>query len=244
MKHKLSKLAISLVLFILVLNTLPAGAQVEKDILDKMIAAMGGREALSRIKDQKATATMEIIQFGLSIPMTVYQKGPDKFRMEMEVKGYSVVQVYNGDKAQVATLQTGDVLELTPDQAKGMKREALGNLVWLEPDKYGITYTYRGEETIDGKKCYVLEQKFSDGDVITFFIESSTYLPYMARSLGADASGGQVETENRLADYRPVDQIMFPFFITIKQAGVEYAKVKYNEIVYNSGLEDSLFVLK
>jgi len=62
--------------------------------------------------------------------------------------------------------------------------------------------------------------------------------------LGADASGGQVETENRLADYRPVDQIMFPFFITIKQAGVEYAKVKYNEIVYNSGLEDSLFVLK
>ncbi len=244
MKNKWSKLVISLVMFILAVNILPAGAQVEKDILEKMITAMGGREALSGIKDQKTTGTMEIIQFGLSIPMTIYQKEPNKFRLEMEVKGYSVVQVYNGEKAQVATLQTGDVLDLTPDQAKGMKREALGNRVWLEPDKYGITYAYRGEETVDGKKCYILEQKFSDGDVITFFIEASTYLPYMTRSTEDDASGGQVETENHLADYRPVSQIMFPFDVTIKQAGVEYARVKYNEVIYNSGLEDSLFVLK
>jgi outer membrane lipoprotein-sorting protein len=244
MKHKSAKLAISLVLFTLALNILPVRAQVEKDILEKMIAAMGGREALSGIKDQKTTGTMEIIQFGLSVPMTIYLKEPDKFRLEMEVKGYSVVQVSNGEKAQVATLQTGDVLDLTPDQAKGMKREALGNRVWLEPDKYGITYAYRGEETVDGRKCYVLEQKFSDGDVITFFIDSSTYLPYMTRSEGIDASGGQVETENRLTDYRPVGQIMFPFAVTINQAGAEYARMKYNEVVYNTGLEDSLFVLK
>jgi len=37
---------------------------------------------------------------------------------------------------------------------------------------------------------------------------------------------------------------MFPFVITINQAGAEYARMKYNEVVYNTGLEDSLFVLK
>lgn len=244
MKSKSSKLAIILVLFILILNILPAGAQAEKDIMEKMVAAMGGREALSQVKDSKITGTMEIIQFGLSLPMTIYQKEPDKFRLEMEVKGYSVVQVYNGEKAQVSNLQTGEIIDLPPDQARGMKKEALGNRVWLEPDKYGITYVYKGEETVDGKKCYILDQKFSDGDVITFYIEASSYLPYMTRSIGIDASGGQVETENRLTDYRPVGQIMFPFVITINQAGAEYARMKYNEVVYNTGLEDSLFVLK
>jgi outer membrane lipoprotein-sorting protein len=244
MNSKSSKLAIILVLFILVLNILPAGAQAEKDIMEKMVAAMGGREALSQVKDSKITGTMEIIQFGLSLPMTIYQKEPDKFRLEMEVKGYSVVQVYNGEKAQVSNLQTGEIIDLPPDQARGMKKEALGNRVWLEPDKYGITYVYKGEETVDGKKCYILDQKFSDGDVITFYIEASSYLPYMTRSIGIDASGGQVETENRLTDYRPVGQIMLPFVITINQAGAEYARMKYNEVVYNTGLEDSLFVLK
>jgi len=168
MKSKSSKLAIILVLFILILNILPAGAQAEKDIMEKMVAAMGGREALSQVKDSKITGTMEIIQFGLSLPMTIYQKEPDKFRLEMEVKGYSVVQVYNGEKAQVSNLQTGEIIDLPPDQARGMKKEALGNRVWLEPDKYGITYVYKGEETVDGKKCYILDQKFSDGDVIYF----------------------------------------------------------------------------
>ena len=244
MNSKSSKLAIVLVLFILVLNILPAGAQAEKDIMEKMVAAMGGREALSQVKDSKITGTMEIIQFGLSLPMTIYQKEPDKFRLEMEVKGYSVVQVYNGEKAQVSNLQTGEIIDLPPDQARGMKKEALGNRVWLEPDKYGITYVYKGEEIVDGKKCYILDQKFSDGDVITFYIEASSYLPYMTRSVGIDASGGQVETENRLTDYRPVGQIMFPFAVTINQAGAEYARMKYNEVVYNTGLEDSLFVLK
>jgi len=244
MNSKSSKLAIVLVLFILVLNILPAGAQAEKDIMEKMVAAMGGREALSQVKDSKITGTMEIIQFGLSLPMTIYQKEPDKFRLEMEVKGYSVVQVYNGEKAQVSNLQTGEIIDLPPDQARGMKKEALGNRVWLEPDKYGITYVYKGEEIVDGKKCYILDQKFSDGDVITFYIEASSYLPYMTRSVGIDASGGQIETENLLTDYRPVGQIMFPFVITINQAGAEYARMKYNEVVYNTGLEDSLFVLK
>ncbi|HRD02640.1 MAG TPA: outer membrane lipoprotein-sorting protein [Candidatus Saccharicenans sp.] len=244
MNHKTSKLAFLLVLFIMALNMLPAGAQAEKDILEKMLTAMGGREALSQVKDSKTTGTMDIIQFGLTFPLTIYQKEPDKFRLEMEVEGYRIVQVYDGQKAQVTNPQTGEIIDLPSDQTKGMKKEALGNQAWLEPAKHGITYTYKGEETVDGKKCYVLEQKFPDGDFTTFYIEASTYLPYLARTIGVDASGSRVETENRLTDYRQIGKTIVPFVITINQAGTEYARMTFSEIIYNTGLQDSFFVLK
>lgn len=244
MNPKKSRLVFLLFLLMLGLNILPLRAQAEKDILEKMITAMGGREALAGIKDTKTSGTMEIIQMGMTTPMTIYQKEPNKFRLEIEVMGYSIIQVFDGQKAQITNPQTGEVMELPAEQTKGMVKQALGNQVWLDPAKFGITYTYKGEETIDGKKCYVLEQKFKDGDVTTIYLEATTYLPYLTRTKAPSQSGGEVEAETKLTDYRKVGQTMVPFLMTMNQGGTEYSRMTISEVVYNSGLEDSLFVLK
>ncbi|MBC7363793.1 MAG: hypothetical protein H5U07_04520 [Candidatus Aminicenantes bacterium] len=125
-----------------------------------MILALGGREALAEIKDTRMTGNMEIIQYGMNAPFTMYQKEPDKFRMEMEIMGMNMVQLYDGQKAIMTNPQSGEIIELPADQAKTFRRQALGNDATLHPEKYGITYAYKGEETIDGKKYLVLEQKF------------------------------------------------------------------------------------
>jgi len=244
MNPKKSRLVFLLFLLVLGLNILPLRAQAEKDILEKMITAMGGREALAGIKDTKTTGTIEIVQMGMTTPMTIYQKEPNKFRMEIEVMGYSIIQVFDGQKAQITNPQTGEVMELPAEQTKGMVKQALGNQVWLDPAKHGITYTYKGEETVDGKKCYVLEQKFQDGDVTTFYLETTTYLPYLTRTKAPSQTGGEVETETRLTDYRKVGKTIVPFLMSINQAGAEYARMTISEVVYNTGLVDSLFVLK
>ncbi|MDD8019854.1 MAG: hypothetical protein PHU81_01525 [Acidobacteriota bacterium] len=244
MNHRKIESGIILCMLILGLSLMPLGAQPEKDILEKMITAMGGQEALAGIKDSKTSGTMEITQFGLTSPLTIYQKEPGKFRLEMEVMGYSVIQVYDGQKAQTTNPQTGGIIDIPPDQTKAIKKQALGNQALLNPAKLGITYTYKGEETVDGKKCYVLEQKFQDGDVTTFYLEASTYLPYMTKTKGLDPSGTEVDTETRLTDYRKIGKTMVPFLITVNQAGSEYARMTISEVVHNTGLEDSLFVLK
>jgi outer membrane lipoprotein-sorting protein len=204
MHHKKSRLVFLLFFLMLGLNILPLRAQAEKDILEKMITAMGGREALAGIKDTKTTGTMELIQMGMTTPMTIYQKEPNKFRLEIEVMGYSIIQVFDGQKAQITNPQTGEVMELPAEQTKGMVKQALGNQVWLDPAKYGITYTYKGEEPVDGKKCYVLEQKFKDGDVATIYLEAATYLPYLTRNKAISKSGAEVAAETKLTDYRKV----------------------------------------
>ncbi|MCX8160149.1 MAG: outer membrane lipoprotein-sorting protein [Candidatus Saccharicenans sp.] len=237
-------LTYSLVLLVLAALTLPALAQTEKDILDNMIKALGGRETLAGIKDTRLSGTMEIIQFGMSSPFTMYLKEPDKYRLELEVMGMSMVQVYDGEKAKVTNPQTGEVIELPPDQAEQMRRQALGNDSLLHPEKFGITYTYKGKEEVDGKVCHVLEQKFANGDTATVYVDASTFLPYKNRSKALSPSGGEIEAVQVLSDYRKVNGTMAAFSITIFQGGVEFARMTINEIVYNTGLDDSLFVLK
>lgn len=78
----------------------------------------------------------------------------------------------------------------------------------------------------------------------TIYLEATTYLPYLTRTKAASQSGGEVEAETKLTDYRKVGQTMVPFLMTMNQGGTEYSRMTISEVVYNSGLEDSLFVLK
>ncbi|HEK86723.1 MAG: hypothetical protein ACPLZD_07195 [Candidatus Saccharicenans sp.] len=243
---KLRKYLIRFLLLLILPNFLwlPANSQTGKDLLEKMIQAMGGRKTLAEIKDTRISGTIEIIQFGITAPMTIYQKEPNKYRMEMEAMGVNIVQVYDGQRALATNPQTGEAMELSPEQAKAMMKQALGNDATLNPEKYGISYSYKGEETIEGKKYYVLEQKFQDGDVATMYLDASTYLPFKTKSKSLSPSGGEVESEVVLSDYRPVGNTKVAFSITIYQAGAEYARMNLNEVVYNTGLEDSLFTIK
>lgn len=243
MKEK-RKLAFVLMLVMLFALSLPGLAQSEKDILENMIKALGGRETLAAIKDTRMSGTMEIIQYGMNTPFTMYQKEPDKFRMEIEIMGMSIIQVYDGQKAMVTNPQTGEVMELTPDQSEQMRRQSLGNDAILNPEKFGITYTYKGKEEVNGKTCHVLEQKFANGDTATVYVDATTFLPYKSKSKGLSPTGGEIEAEQVQSDYRKVDGTMAAFSIIIFQGGVEYVRMTISEIVYNTGLDDSLFVLK
>jgi outer membrane lipoprotein-sorting protein len=223
---------------------LPGLAQTEKDILENMIKALGGRQTLSEIKDTRISGTIEIIQYGMNAPMTIYQKEPNKYRMEMEIMGMSMIQVFDGQKAMMTNPQTGEVMELPPDQTNDMMRQALGNDATLHPEKYGISYTFKGKEEVNGRQCLILEQKFQDGFTSTFYLDANTYLPYKSKSKSLSPTGSEVESEIIFSDYRKVGNTMAAFSMAIYQEGVESIRMTFSEIVYNTGIDDSLFTLK
>lgn len=224
--------------------TLPGLTQTEKDILENMIKALGGRQSLSEIKDTKISGTIEMIQYGLNAPMTIYQKEPNKYRMEMEIMGLSMIQVFDGKKAMMTNPQTGEIIELPPDQTDDMMRQALGNDATLHPEKYGITYTFKGKEEVNGRPYLVLEQKFQDGFTSVLYLDANTYLPYKSKSKTLGPTGSEVESEVIFSDYKKVGQTMAAFSMTIFMEGVESIRMNLNDIAYNTGLDDALFNLK
>ncbi|MGB9894186.1 MAG: hypothetical protein ACPLRA_07195, partial [Candidatus Saccharicenans sp.] len=72
MKKKKNFISLLVGLGLIVSLILPLTAQPEKEILEKMINSLGGRKTLSEIKDTRISGTVEIIQYGMTAPMTIY----------------------------------------------------------------------------------------------------------------------------------------------------------------------------
>jgi outer membrane lipoprotein-sorting protein len=216
-------------------------SQEASDILKKMIDAQGGKKALEKIKDMTSSATLEMIQMGMSGSMTMYKKEPNKIRMDIEVMGMIITQAFDGETAWWVNPQTGSREEVPEQQVEHLKRMALGVDAFLYPEKYGISFAYKGKEKIEEKEYLVLEQTFSDGHKATLYIDPKTYLTYKTKSSTVNQMGVEVEQETFESDFKKVNGMTIAHSIVILQDGKEFMKLALTEVAFNSGLEDSLF---
>ncbi len=243
------KKATAMILTGLVLSTLaatPATAQTAKDVLNKMIDAQGGRKHLATIKDSTTMGNFEINQMGMEITgtITIYQKEPNKMRMDMEFMGMMMTQGYDGQQAWGTNMQTGIVEEMPADQAEDFARQAMGLDYLLNPDKYGVSFELKPKAAVDGKEYFVLEMILSDGFRITQYIDPETYLVYKGEMMGLGMTGGQAKIESYFSDYRKEGQIPVAHSMRVVQDGLEFMRMTFTSVSYNSGLEDSLFAMK
>jgi len=228
-------------LFLLSLVTSPGQSQEASDILKKMVEAQGGKKTLENIEDTTSSGTLELIQMGMTGSMTMYKKEPNKVRMDIEVMGMIITQAYDGETAWGINPQTGSTEEMPEQQAEYMKRNALGVDALIYPEKYGISFAYKGKEKIEEKEYLVLEQTFSDGHKATLYIDPKTYLTHKSKSTAIDQMGVEVEQETFESDFKKVNGMTIPHSIIIFQGGEEYLKIDFTEITFNTGFEDSLF---
>lgn len=224
----------------------PGISQDASGVLEKMIEASGGRKALENIKDTTISGLFELTQMGMEGTMTIYHKEPNMFRQDIEVMGMVITNAFDGEVGWMVNPQTGAAEELPEDRQQDAKRGALtyGNSVLLHPEKHGVTYKLKGEETVEEVKCVVLEQAFSDGHVALMYIDTGSNLVYKTKQLAMGQMGTEVDTEVIFSDYKDIDGIPAPHLVTIFQDGEEFAIMTVSEIKYNSGLEDSFFKME
>jgi len=210
-------------------------------ILSKMIEVQGGKERLQEIKDMVVTGTIEITQMGLEGSLTLYHKEPNMMRTDVEVMGMIITQAYDGKISWMVNPQTGETEEMPEQLSTEMKRDALGNDSLLHPEKYGISYTYEGTETIDGMDHYVLKQHYEDGFEATLYINEETFLVSKSKAMTLDQTGVEVMIESYQSDYKEIDGTMVAHSIVVYRDGEEFMVSTITDVQYNTGLEDSLF---
>ncbi len=236
--------AIAAVLLVVTAVSLPVQAQTAQDVLAKMIDAMGGRKALEAVKDTTITGTMEMAQYGMSSTFTMYQKEPNKMRMDLEIMGMVITQAFDGTKAWFTNPQSQTTEEMPDAQAQSFKRQAMGNDAILNPAKYGITYTLKPRETVDNIDCIVLEHKTADGFISTVYVDSTTYLTYKQRAKAVNQMGVEADTETFVSDYKKVNGLVVAHSMRTLQDGAELMRMTFTQITFNKGIEDSLFLMK
>jgi outer membrane lipoprotein-sorting protein len=215
--------------------------QSAAEVLEKMIKAQGGREKLAAIKDTTITGSFEMTSMGMEGEMTAYQKEPNLLRMDIEIMGTTMTQAYDGKTAWMVDSQNGTVEVMPEIAADYFIREAYGNAAILEPDKFGISYSLKGNEEIEGKEYIVLVQTFSDDFKVTIYIDPETYLIYKTKSLALDEMMMETESEVVYSNYKEIDGVLTAFNMTIYEGALEDFVFTASEVKYNTGLEDSFF---
>jgi outer membrane lipoprotein-sorting protein len=221
----------------------PGYSQTAKEIIQKMIEATGGRKAIESIEDSTISGTIEFIQEGVSGAITVYKKEPSKMRVNVEVMGMIITQAYDGNLAWWTNPQTGATEEMPANEAASMKRDALPRDATFHPEKYGISFEYKGKEQIEGNDNFVIEQTYADGFVATLYVDCTSYL--ITKTKGSISSEmGEVELEQVPTDYEKIHGLMIAHTITTYVNGAESRLLTITDVQYNTGLEDSLFKME
>ncbi len=215
-------------------------------VVDKMIAALGGRKALESIKDTTMSGTMEIVQFGVTAPITMYMKEPDKVRADITIAeaNMTIIQAFDGRKGWYTNPQSGATEEMPDFMAKQLSRQAGANEALLNPQKSGVAYALKPKAAIEGKDYIVVEQTLADGHKTTFFLDPETYLPYKTAERALDQSGAEVDSETFPTNYQKVGGTVVPYSIRIVQNGTDAQRMTITSVTYNTNLDDAFFTLK
>lgn len=228
-------------IFLLGLLITSASSQNAKIILERVIEAQGGRELLENIKDSTVLARGRLVQLGMSGTAEMYSKEPNKERLDIEVRGVVITVAFDGEIAWMTNPQTGIAEEMPGKLVEVVRKTSIGYSAFLHPEKYGISYNFKGKKSIGSKDYLLLERIYSDGYTVTFYINPNTYLIYKIKYKTFNEKLKEVEAEMIYSDYKNVTDIMTPHSITTFEGGNKIMILTVTEVAYNSGLEDSVF---
>jgi outer membrane lipoprotein-sorting protein len=227
-------------------------ADTVQSVIDKHLAALGGREALSKLTTRKATGTITITTPAgdLSGPAELYLKAPNKSRAVMSLDLTAVggpgtlnlEQIFDGVSAwQINPLQ-GDA-EITGTQLDNMKNNFFPT-PFLQKDYAGAKAELLPRETINGTPWIVMKVTRPSGNATTLYFHPGTYL--LARTVAMvdnPMGGGTMQQSTETQDYRPVDGVQVPFTV-INVNEVQTVTIKLTKVEHNVAIDDAMFKKK
>lgn len=214
-------------------------AQDVNEVLESHYKAIN-QEAVSKLK------TMHIIgksgRMGQEFDFQIWQKRPDKYRMEVNIQGQKMIQVFDGEKAYLVAPWTGSQApqEMGETETEQMKEQAdMDGDLWNWKEK-GSTISLEESEDFEGTEVFVLKVVKKNGNEKIYYLDADSYLPIKAESK-VMMQGAEVKMEAYMSNYKEVDGIITPFYIENRMDDQVMSTITMEEIIFDSEVSDDLF---
>ncbi|HVG33755.1 MAG TPA: c-type cytochrome [Pyrinomonadaceae bacterium] len=209
------------------------------EILDRYVRAVGGAQAIEKIKSRVLKGS-RVGADGVLVPEEVYAKAPNKM---LTITTYPKIAFrigFNGTQGWARSSQ-GEGRDLNDEMQAQLRREAL----FYKETKLKELYskmTVLGRTTIGEREAFIIEATPVGGSVPEkLYLDAQTGL-LVRTYTEAKTVVGQYPTQTDYEDYREVDGVKLPFTIRWSIPGRVWGR-KITEVKQNVPLDDAQFEL-
>ena len=236
-------------LAVLTLWSAPAPAQTADDIIEKHLAATGGRAALSKLTSRVSTGTISLTTpIGeLKGTVEVYTKKPNKQRtlVKIDASAFGGTEIINDQRFDGTTGYVIDSFngnrDITGEQLEAMKNGSFPNPL-LTYKENGTTATLANREKVGTGDAYVILLTPKSGPGVKAFIDAETFLLVRTIiSINVPQLGGPIEQTSDFSDFRDVDGIKIPYATTTSNP-IQTVTATVTDVKQNVEIDDSSFV--
>jgi len=219
-----------------------SSAQSVDEIVEKHLAAIGGRAALakvtSRITSGRITVTTPVGD--LSGPVEVLNRAPNRVRtfLTLDLTAFGGDKMvyderFDGSAGYLINTVEGN-RELTGNQLHNLRNDTFPTPL-LDYKASGVTLELAGREKVGDRDAFVLTLTPKLGPVWRRYIDAESFLETRQVVTTEDPNAGAFELTIDLLDFREVDGIKLPFQIkaasAVQNFTVIVAKVNHNQAI-------------
>jgi hypothetical protein len=223
-------------------------AQTADEIVEKHLAAVGGRDALSRLTSRVMTGTITISTPAgeFSGPIQVMNQAPNKVRtlINLDLSAVGVGKMTVDQRFDGVTGYAIDTLQgnrdITGDQLEGM-RNSMFPTPLLNYKQNGVGVELTGKENVGDREAYLLVLKPKTGPSTKNYIDATTFL-LIRQIVTADIPPvGTLEQTTDFSDDKEVDGIKVPHKL-VSSSSLQNFTVTIDKVEHNGSLDQTLFV--
>jgi hypothetical protein len=215
-----------------------------KDLLQKMVVALGGQAYLSYQTMTQEGRTYSFFQGrpnSAGNPFWRFWKFPDKDRVEF-TKQRDVVYIYKGDEGYEVTYKGTAAMERKELEDYLLRRKySMDNIVRIWMKDPATLVLYEGSGIADQQFVEQVTLMNKNNDAVTLGIDPNTGLPLKKTYTYRDYDGLKSTDSEIYANYRPVQGIQTPHNIVRFHNDMQSGQRFLSKVEYNVPLDDNKF---
>ncbi len=214
------------------------------DLLDKYLAAVGGRDTLHKITSRVEKGNLIAGFPGMDEPMSIelYAKAPDKRMSIMHTPGGDSVTAFNGTQGWLSIGGRSHLMTAAENDAARLDAD-----LYFADDVRSLypKFVTQAGEKIDGRDTWLVEGRSEPGAAnakapMRLYLDKETGL-LLRLVRYAETPLGRNPTQIDYADYRAVDGLKIPFRWILARPGGRFT-IQVDSVQQNVAVDDAKFV--